>query len=757
MRTTLEDILKTPSSGSDENQLVKRSIQLLQNWPWVLVSTGLCLSIAFIYLRYTTPVYEITATLLVKDDTKGTDLGEAAIMENLGLSSGQSNVDNEVEILKSRMLMEKVVQDLQLFTTCFVKGNIKTTELFDQSPVMLHFIENPVLAKKHTQKVYTVQFLEHDSLEISATDKSWIVAPGDTLLLPEGKVIVRPGIKRPDNDNTYEITISGLRETVRKYSQALRVSATNKQVSIITLKLTDLDPVKGEAILNRLIANYLQVSQADKNRIAEQTISFIKDNLDTVSREVASLEQQMEQFRRSNQLADLTEQSRILLTDLAKYDAELNEVQSQLHMAESLLQFIKSNTNEPIPSSVILQQPVFLATISKYNEIQLLKERAKRETGEAHPLMQGLNKQVADIKQELIRHIESRRSELDIIYKANTRVAGTLKSQMGKMPTVERTFFDLKRQLQIKQDLHTFLLKKQIETSISRSSNLPNGRIIDAPMADYNPTSPDKQITILLALLSGILIPVIFLCLRDIFNVRLSSKKELVDKVKAPLIGEIEFQQGPLFQFDRNTTAEQFRTLRTNLQFIVAGQKNKVILITSGMSEEGKTFVATNLCQSLHLSGKTVLLADFDLRRPQVGKTLHLQGKGISDYAISSAPLNAFIQNYDNKFSVITAGIIPPNPAELIESARIAQAITELKEQYDYVIIDSPPFELVTDAKLLSQYADLTLYVVRQNFTFRHQLEAIQHIYETDQLPKLHIILNNAKRATPYGYTYGAR
>jgi tyrosine-protein kinase Etk/Wzc len=756
MRTTLEDILKTPSAGPEENQIVKRSVQLLQNWPWVLVSTGLCLLTAFIYLRYTTPVYEITSTILVKDDTKGTDLGEAAIMENLGLSSGKSNIDNEVEILKSRMLIEKVVQDLQLFTTCSVKGNIKTTELFDQSPILLHFIETPVLSKKQIPKVYTIQFLQHDSLEISATDESWIVAPGDTVQLPEGKAIVSVGIKRPDNDNTYEMTISGLRETVHKYSQALRVSATNKQVSIITIKLTDLNPVKGEAILKRLIANYLQVSQADKNRIAEQTISFINSNLDTVSREVAALEQQMEQFRRSHQLADLTEQSRLLITDLAKYDSESNEIQGQLNMAESLLQFVKSNKNEPIPSSIILQQPVFLATISKYNEIQLLREKAKEGTGDAHPLMQSLNKQVADVRQELIRHIESRKSELDIIYQSNSSASDALKSQMRKIPTVERAFLDIKRQLQIKQDLHTFLLKKQIETSISRSSNLPNGRIIDAPMADYYPIFPDRQITILLALLSGIFIPVFILSLRDIFNVRLSSKKELIEKVKAPLIGEIEFHRGTPFEFDRNPIAEQFRVLRTNLQFIVAGQKNKVILITSGMSEEGKTFVATNLCQSLHLSGKRVILADFDLRRPQVGKTLGLHERGISDYAISNAPLNSFTQNYDNKFSVITAGIIPPNPAELIESARITQAITELKEQYDYVIIDSPPFELVTDAKLLSQYADLTLYVVRQNFTFRHQLEAIQQSYETKQLPKLHIILNNAKRATPYGYAYGA-
>jgi tyrosine-protein kinase Etk/Wzc len=759
MNITLEDILRTSSSNPDENQIVKKAAQLLQNWPWLLLSIILCLLSALLYLRYTTPIYEISSTILVKDDTKGTDLGEAAIMENLGLSSGKSNVDNEVEILKSRMLMEKVVSDLQLFVTCFAKGNIKTTELYGQSPVQLRFISKPTLSNRQIPKIYTVSFQHPDSLTISDHDKTWKVSPQDTITLPEGRAVLTSTIKKPDNDDTYQITISGFDETVRKYSRALKVSATNKQVSIITIKLTDLIPAKGEYVLQQLIKNYLLVSQNDKNRIAEQTIRFIDDNLDTVSTELVSLEGQMERFRINHQVADLSEQSRLMLADLSRYEQQGTEIQTQLGMIKSMLKLIKSNALDAIPSSVMLQQPVFLSTVSKYNQIQLLREKALLGATAEHPSVQNLDQQMASIRRELLGHIEAREAELTISYNTNLRQATALKSQILDIPATERMFLDLQRQLQIKQELHTFLLKKRIETSISRSSTLPNGRIIDPPKADYRPVSPDRQITILLALLTGLFIPVVFLTIRDIFNIRLSSKQELLEKVKAPLIGEIGFHKGVRFQFDQSVTAEQLRTLRTNLQFVTTKQKNRVVLITSSVSEEGKTFMAVNLCHALHLSGKTTILLDFDLRRPQVGHTLQLRGKGITDYAISDVSLDSFIQNSDmhTKFPVITAGTIPPNPAELIGHPRIREAIAQLRQQYDYVIIDSPPFELVTDARLLSQYADLTLYVVRQNFTFRHQLDAIQRIYETGQLPKLHIILNNASRGASYGYAYGQK
>jgi tyrosine-protein kinase Etk/Wzc len=759
MHTTLEDILRTPSSKPNENQIVRKSVQLLQNWPWVLISVGLCLITALLYLRYATPLYEVTSTILVKDDTKGTDLGEEAIIENLGLSAGKSNVDNEVEILKSRTLMEHVVKDLQLFTTCFAKGNIKTTELFDQSPVQLHFADIPVLSPKQTLVTYTVRFFGKDSISITGKEKSWVVALGNKILLPEGLAVVEGNQKLPLNNNSYELTISGLDETVRKYSQALKVSATNKQVSIITLKLTDLNPSKGESILNQLIKNYLKISQTDKNRIAEQTLAFIDKNLDTVSREVTTLEQRMEQFRKGNQLTDLSDQSHLLLADLSQFDKENSKIQRQLSMVKSLLDFIDSNETETIPSSILLQQPVFLATLSKYNEIQLQRDKAKESLTNDHPVTQRLTQQLVGIRQELQEHINSRKAELDISYQSNQLKIQILKSQLQTIPGTERTFLDLKRQLLIKQDLHSFLLKKRMETSLSKSSTLPGGRVIDSPKANFQPVSPDKQITLLLALLTGIFIPIAFLTLHDIFNIRLNSREELTENVKAPLIGEISMAKVKPAEFGQSQPAEQFRTLRTNLQFVMSGQKSKVILITSGMSEEGKTYIATNLCHSLQLSGKKVILIDFDLRRPQIGKTLQLVGKGITDYAISDVAIDHFIQQPGqyNQFDVITAGTIPPNPAELIENQRIQVAITHLKQRYDYVVIDSPPFELVTDARLLSQYADLTLYVVRQNFTFRHQLDTIQQIFENNQLPKLHTILNNAKRPVPYGYTYGQK
>ncbi|TDE11605.1 GumC family protein [Dyadobacter psychrotolerans] len=761
MASYLENITSIESGSTVNHTLTQTIRRLISLWPWLILSQIFSLLASFIYLRYSTPRYEITSTILVKDDTKGTDLGEAAILENLGLAPGKSNVDNEVEILKSRTLIESVVSDLQLYISYFVSGNIKTAEIYDKSPVILHLIDPKSDQIKRTEVTYKITVKANDQFTLTDKVHTWNQSFGDTFLLPTGEATLRKTIYKPDPENTYSIKISGFESTVSEYSRRLSISATNKQVSIISLRLTDILPRKGEALLKKLTENYLSTSITDKNRIADSTIAFIDQNLHLVSLELKDIEEKIESFRRKNHITDMAEQSRLLLANSSLYDKEKLQVNLELDMISSLQAFIKKNPNGIIPSSIVLQSSDFTLLTDKYNTVQLSRDKAGYNFTGQHPAMQNLDLQLKRIREEIIQHIESKRNELQINKLSLEKKAVTFQTEMDHIPSRQRTFIDQTRQQQIKQELYIFLLKKRIETSISKSSTIASGRIIDVAKAEEIPVSPNRQLTFLLALLSGLGIPLAISGLLEIFTTRVTDKQELIKFTDVPLIAEIAHKRLPGVQVfeqkGRDPISEQFRTFRTNIQFLSAAEDQKVILITSGMSGEGKTFVAINLCSALGLAEKKVILLDFDLRQPKIASYLNITGKGITDFLISTTKEDNLIRpsGLSIAFDVITAGTIPPNPAELILSDKVKSLILKLKETYDYIILDSPPIGLVTDARLLSQYADISLYVIRQNFTFKHQLEDLKGISKSGLLPKLHLVLNDVKPAPGNGYNYG--
>ena len=753
--------LTTIPNGAHNEQLIQKIRQLFYNWHWFALSLIICLCFGFVFLRYSTPKYEINASVLVKDDTKGTDFGEAALLESLGLSSGKSNVDNEVEILKSRTLMESVVKDLQLYVRYFASGNVKTTEIYEKSPFLLTYTNpksNKVLTRETT---YFVSFKGKNQFEITDNINTWRQTFGDTFLLPNGPTIINKTLFKPVPEDTYSVKISGIEQTVTKYSQELSVSATNKLVSIISLKMTDILPVKAEIILEKLIKNYLLASVTDKNRIADSTIAFIDQNLILVSNELMGIEKQIEDFRTANHVTDISEQTRLLLNNNTQYNKEKITTQVQLKVIESLLTFIVNNPSKVIPSSIIMQEAGFVSMVGNYNDTQLRRERALIGTTNEHPAVQNLNLQLTRIKEDLVSSITSKKRELQLSAKEFNKYAIGFQSKIDKIPAQERIFLDYARKQEIKQELYIFLLKKRVETAISKSSTIANGRIIDSAKADNIPVTPGKQLTLALAILLGISFPIIYFYLRDIFNTRITGKSDIINIINMPIIAEIGHNKlksiDVIRQNSRDYITEQFRTLRTNVHFLSAVKTDQIILVTSSMAGEGKTFISVNLCTTLQLTGKKVILIEFDLRKPKIAGYLELKGKGLTDFIISDLAAKDIIQpsGISSHFDVITSGPIPPNPAELIMSPKIETLITQLKEKYDYIILDTAPIGLVTDARLLSHYADISLYVIRQKFTFRHQLEVVEDISRNNLLPKLNLILNDVKAIPGYGYKYG--
>jgi len=760
-RKHLEEItnIKADTSGA-----FPKLIFLHQIWHhrlWMLISVTFSASAALIYLRYATPQFLITASILVRDDSKGTRFGDETL-ENLGLSAFENNVDNEIEVLKSRTLMESIVTDLQLYTQYYATGRIKTTELYEKSPFRLTFldhIERP--AGKKYAATYSLIPKERNQFVLSGNLVHCNGSFGDTISLPQGNAILSRTIYPSVPEDNYTITISCKDQLVEKYSKGLTVSATNKMVSMVNFSLNEMLPAKGEAILEKLISNYLQASIEDKNRIADSTLAFINQNLDEVSNELTAIEKQIEYFRTANHLTDRNENVRQLLIKSDKYTSDRNNLSVQMKIVRALQSYLSERPESIVPSSLVLKDPTFTTLVQKYNELQLVQRGALMSMEETHPSVQAMNAQLDLLRTDLLTSINAQFQDIQFSLSAINSLNSDFQEQLNQVPSEERIFLEYSRQQQIKQDLYIYLLKKRVETAISRSSTLANARIIDAPKSGSEPVKPNKQIVLLMSGFIGLGFPLVILHLKDLLNDRIKTKSELTSYVEAPILAEIghvtRIDSNILDTQNINPVAEQFRVLRTNIQYLSTTAEIKTILLTSSMGGEGKSFIAINLCHSLALTGKKIILLELDLRRPRLASYLNLKVNGFTDYIVSEAELSHFIQQSEtiNPFDILTSGPQPPNPAEILSIPKVRTMISALKDEYDYIIFDTPPVGLVADARTLSEFADLSLYVVRQQFTFKHQLQAIKEVYESKQLPGFYLILNDVTAMPGYENTYG--
>jgi tyrosine-protein kinase Etk/Wzc len=756
-RQNLDQITKNGHQRIDPSRLEVLREMFLGNWKMYLLSLILCVVAAMIFLRYQTPRYKIHASILVRDDTKGSDFGEAIVLQGLGLSSsGKSNVDNEVEVLRSRTLAESVIKDLQLYVEYYTSGNIKTSQLYEEAPVTLHFLTYKLSKSQAT--TYTVS-LKKAGFILGDGARSWQAAFGDTLRLPAGTAILRRTTFPFIPENTYTIRIPDIAQCVKTYRKVLSISATNKQVSMINLVLTDILPEKGEAILKQHIYKYIGNSIDDKNRIADSTISFIDQNLRIVAAELREIESRIEQFRRRNHLTDIGGQSKILLENSSQNVREKNEYEVQLKVIELLQNFLKQHPNRVIPASLVMYEASFTDLINRYNELQMTQTTELMGHTEEHPLLLNIKDKLTELREQIEIGIEAKKSSLQIGISQRDRYSAGFQMQMDLMPAMEATFLDYSRQQQIKQELYIFLLKKRVETTLSKSSTLSNARIIDLPKADDIPYTPNRQLILLVAVLAGIALPSALLYGKGIADPRITTETEIRAVVAAPLLGRIGHNTNPGLDVFSNSVyhvvAEQFRVLRSNLQGLNLHEQ-KTILLTSSMSGEGKSLITINLAISLAMMDRKVLLMEFDFRKPRIASYLGLKPQGITDALVSGKPIERFIQKSSKpeNFHLLVCGQVPPNPAELLATHKISELITSLKTQYDYILFDTPPIGIVTDAQVLSQYADTTLFIIRLRHTFKHQLNEIQELKDKNRLPNLNIVVNDVPVKPGHHYRY---
>ena len=767
----------TNSTSNQDNSFTDFSIReeldkYFFYWRWFIVSALACLVVAFLYLRYATPIYSASTTILVKDEKKGGLASEFSGLSEIGLlGKAKSNVDNEIEILKSRTLIEKTVKELRLNYIYIKEGIVKAPEIYNGSEIIIDFTSNvseelTKVKKFKIEGVSNTQFKLIDGLDKELGNYSY----NQTISLADGKLTViknpRSNSKTSYKDFSILCQIYPVHQVVSKYTKGLGVNLVGKNTSVLVLSFQDAVPQRAEDFLNALVTIYNNEAIADKNLVSEKTRAFIAQRLQLITDELTVVEKDVESFKKSNKLTDIPSEAEMYLENSSLYEKSIIDTQIQQNVVSSIINFFKkSNTTDLIPSNLITGESEANSLIAQYNKLVLERNKAAKGATDLNPIVVNLDQQIKSLKANVSQSLQRLQSNLEIKRNNLNNQDNMLAGKKRAVPTLERQFRVIDRQQRVKEELYLYLLQKREETALSLAATENNAKVIDAAKASVTPVSPKKMIIFLIALVIGLLIPFIIIYLNDLLNTKIKTRLELDKRLQIPFLGDIprsESHEEMMNTNSRSSSAEAIRIVRTNLEFMlskVTPGRAKTVFVTSTIPGEGKTFVSVNVAGTIALSGKKVLLVGLDVRNPKLAEYLPINPKGVTNYLSGKEnnlkDLITPLKNYKN-FDVLSSGIIPPNPVELLMDDRITKMFDELKSLYDYIIVDTAPVSLVTDTILVANNADAFIYVVRANYLDRRMLRVPEMFYNEKKLPNMSMVLNDTKLTNKgYGYGYG--
>lgn len=773
----MEDNFMSDEYQEDDIHLRTILDKYLVHWQWFALAVAVCLFVAYAYLRYTIPQYKATTTILVKDDKKGGMLSELSAFADMGLGTGmKSNVDNEVEILKSRTLVESVVRKLNLNTSLVVKGKIVDREIYKETPIAVNFsntkpdFDTDNMRLKFTELSPNTFALESES----ETDSVSVILKnkkefryGELIATKNADLVITSlagnGFRYKDDDKSVDIVVSPFENVVASFQSRLDVTPISKTSSVVAISINDPVVNKAEAFLDNLIQIYNEDAAADKNFISESTSKFIANRLILITQELDGVEQDVQTFKKSNNLTDIESEAKLFIEGSSEYNKKVAETEIQMNVVASMLDFMKKSTNaDLLPSNIIAGQGDASGLINAYNELVLQRNRILKSATVANPSVVKLDQQITSLKANVVASLSRMQSTLAIQKRDLNNREGLMNSKIGKIPVQERQFRVIARQQKVKEELYLYLLQKREETAITLAATQPNARVIDEGKASKIPVSPKKNIIYLAALLLGLIIPYGFLYLKALLDTKVKSQRDFEGKTQIPFIGDLPNSDSPsklIESESRTSTAEALRIIRTNLDFMlnqVPEGKAKTIFMTSTIPGEGKTFIAINLAAIFALSGKKVLLIGMDIRSPKLSDYIDVpHNKGLTNYLSSN---NVQIQDYIIKLKgfeelyVLPSGIVPPNPVELLMNKKVDELFAQLKKEYDYIIVDTAPVSLVTDTLIVAKYADTTVYVVRANYLDKRMLPIPERLYKENKLPNMALLLNDTQTTKGYGY-----
>jgi len=746
------------ATGLDAKKLLH---VFLEYWLWFIACILVCLLTAFLYLRYTTPKYNINSKILIKDDKGSNPSDPQNLLSQMDIFNTENNVNNEKQVLQTHYMIEKVVNELQLNVSYFVVGNIKSTELYEARPFTIKLL---YLKDSINPQHFDIKFSKNGlSYSVKGDSLNITFNLNDTVKTKHLSFVLVANNTRSRADQDYQIVIQTPDATTEKYLKALSFNINDKQASVIQVTLEETVPQKGEDILNKLYEVYTRMNEEDKDKIADSTINFIDNRLSIVSAELSGVEKNIEQFKVANSLAtDLSEQSKLTLDNASDIQQQITAQDVQISVVQSIKDYLNQKVEKIVPNVGVIQDPTFIATVQQYNNLVLERDRQLQTTKADNPVIESLNTQIEGIKNNLLISLDNIKRQMQVsrneLQKKKDQIMGVIKAS----PSIERTFLDISRQQDVKQQLYLFLLQKREETAISKSGTLSNSRLIEPAKSDTLPFSPQKPLIYLIAFCSGIILPAAVIYFRSLMNNTVQNALDISNETKVPIIGEIGHNAtGKTLvteQNSRTALAEQFRALRTNFQFLLKGKDHQVIMITSSTSGEGKSFLTINLGTAIAISNKRVVLIEMDLRKPKISKQFNLSiESGLSDYLIGKHKKEELVKTVPDHpgLFIISAGTLPPNPAELLLSEQLNELFSWLRKEFDFVIVDTPPAGLVIDAVLIAKHVDASIYIVRQGYTLKQQLRLLNDFKQYEKMPNLSILLNDIRLNKTYGYKYG--
>ena len=760
---------------------------LILNWKWFVLSLIICLGAAHIYLRYATPIYQAAAKLLIKEEQNGRRGNSIQNSANLGIISNSNGIDNEMEILKSRTLAQQAVYDLKLYTTYRHEGRIKDHLIYGEQEVNVDMdyehlkkLNAPMSFKitregrnYHVVGSYFVPIDDNSYNPGPVTVDKVITALPATLGTRVGMVkFTQNGNYMLRDGESLKVTMIAPEIAAGKYVGSLSVSPSTKATSIAQLVITDEIPQRAIDYLKQLAIVYNRQANEDKNQIAVRTEQFINQRLEKINAELGNTEGQLENYKKRNNMVQLSMNASTAFSNADSYAQKLNEANTQVALLDELTKYMNepSNRHQPIPSNVGLNDASATSLINKYNEIALQRNQLLHSASESSPTVTPLTSQLDDLQASIKRAMSQARAGLNIQRNSIASQQGKYQGQISNTPEQERILTQIGRQQEVKSGLYLMLLQKREENSISLAATADKGKLIDNPVFAGKVT-PKDSIILMIAFGLGLAIPALILFLLAFFRYKIEGHDDVAKLTKLPIIADVAIASDRaktkadivVHENKNNLLEEIFRSLRTNLQFLMK-EHDKVILMTSTTSGEGKTFIASNVAISFALLGKKVVLVGLDIRKPRLAELFEIDDHhhGITNLLIKDNitwdDVNKQIVNsgVNSNLDLLMAGPVPPNPGELVTRKSLEETMDILKEHYDYIIIDTAPVGLVTDTLALGRIANATVYVCRADYTLKSSFGLINGLAYEKKMPNMSIVLNGVDLSKKkYGYYYG--
>ena len=728
--------------------------------PIFILSVATALLGAFLYLRYTVPEYNASGSLIIKNDPGAGRGGGDKFTELFGNNRSQ-NIASEIEILKSGPLMQRVVHRLNLQFSYYAIGKIKTVNKYNQGP----FLVKPV-SIKDSSIAFSFKVKSAGANAFRIDDNATLFIYGQQFTLPWGVFTLQKNINFFENFE-YKVVWQPVVQAAAGYASALQIFPKTPGTGILNISMRTPQPQLGSDIINKLMEEYSAYSVEQKVLSSDQILIFIDDRLRDIGAKLDSVQRKYLDYQTRYNLIDAEMQSSNYFQVITQSDNVINEETTKLSIAQGLDEYLSDKKNEftkiVVPSALGLPDPTLNDMVNAYNKAQFeRKQLIDANIPAGHPSVQELSALIEKTRLSIRENLRNFRTATNNDINNVSRRGKVGEEQLRAMPVKVKELAEIKRQVETYQGLFKLFTEKKEETSISKVSTIPNSEIIDRSYPNTSPVKPNRRTIQALAILLGLAIPSLFIFLGEVLNDKVTTRFDIEKITQAPILGEIghSFSEDTLVvsKTTRSMVAEQFRIIRSNLQYVLNKKEKAVIMTTSSFSGEGKSYVSTNMGAVLALAGKRTVILEFDIRKPKVLSGLGMpKGPGITNYLVGKSndleQLIKPVEGHENLF-VLGCGPVPPNPSEMLLDPRLGQMFDWLKQHYDIVLIDTAPVGMVSDAMTLGKFADCTLYLVRQGHTFKKQIALIDEFYQAGKLPKVSIIINDVKLKPGYGY-YG--